>query len=709
MRASSTFRYGAATCRALLSIGCATALGCGTDIGPSDELASGSGVTQADSSAPGSARTTSVALAEFEGYANPATGEFQIQRVTDLNPLAQVAALYEGRDLRTIGQASSLVGPSTLPRSTPAPWCVGVVENDGTPGSGREGTFELYTDPATIASSTIDGGGNIVVPSVCRQAGADETWYEYDGVFCADVRAMNFNTVPWREVHAQLYAFRGDNTLLPYAEGLGTSTMTSAGEDEILPQYRDLPDPGGELALWRYGYLAEGGGSATAKWTFQNGGSTAGFTFRGRIIGNVAENCATPDVNEDCDELGLGDNACRLYETNEPCTDDLDCVSYSCGVSGLCEDGCAQGLYGNACQFECPGGFDNVCSGEGSCDGGRDGFGVCTCNAGFHGDACQFSCSDGTQNGAEGGVDRGGPCPLPEIPLSAATVGAGWRFSCRQGVDAEVDCWGQNEFGQSVTGRIGANGQPFVQFTVGGWHGCGLRTDGAIDCWGYADDPGNPRAPALWTAASGVFTSVWAGRWHTCAVRDDGVAQCTGGYGTIPAVLTPVAPHSFVTVSGGLQFVCGLLTDGTVTCAGDNGHGQAPLSRSPTPGFTFIGLMTGNEHVCALRNDGAMECWGNNLYGQAPPLRSSMTGFPFVDLSVSTSSDHSCAIDANGTVQCWGLNGDGQAPPVRTSSSGLPYVEVAAGQLHTCAIRSDAVTECWGSNINGQAPPTYAP
>jgi hypothetical protein len=306
---------------------------------------------------------TSIPLAEFVGRANTVTGEFVIEQITFFDPLPQLQASYGTETLRTVGQAVA----------EPAPWCTGRIVHDRNPGSNPPDTFELWPDPASVAFAGPGGP----VPERC--ATGDQSLYLADGVFCVAVRAMNFFGIPWTGVHTQLYTYYGGAEHAPYGLGLGTSVSTVDPETgEILPQYANLPEPGDTLALWRHGDLDANGGEATAVWTFRN--AAAGpFRFSGRVIGHVAENCATATIDEDCDGRPL--NGCRTFEADVACISDSDCVSSVCN-DGLCADGCLLGLFGSVCENECPGGTRDPCSGRGVCDDGRTGSGSCTCDEG---------------------------------------------------------------------------------------------------------------------------------------------------------------------------------------------------------------------------------------------------------------------------------------------------------------------------------------
>jgi len=186
-----------------------------------------------------------------------------------------------------------------------------------------------------------------------------------------------------------------------------------------------------------------------------------------------------------------------------------------------------------------------------------------------------------------------------------------------------VNCWGSNTFGQAPPERAPLTGQ-FTQLAIGDYHGCALRDDGVIECWGPPPPVNVSVAPPIRTAPAGL---------------------------------------SYTQVSSGDGFVCALRSDGVVECWGDSLYDQAPPTRAATRG-SFIQLGVGRLHGCALRDDGVVECWGENDYGQAPGERAATTG-RFVQ--VSGGRFHSCALRDDGIMECWGRNEEGQAPSIQAA------------------------------------------
>ena len=66
--------------------------------------------------------------------------------------------------------------------------------------------------------------------------------------------------------------------------------------------------------------------------------------------------------------------------------------------------------------------------------------------------------------------------------------------SCGLKPDGAVECWGYGYCGNTVY-----QPGPFTQFSAGSCHTCGLKEDGSVDCWGAddgrADDRSGPFGP----------------------------------------------------------------------------------------------------------------------------------------------------------------------------------------------------------------------
>lgn len=239
------------------------------------------------------------------------------------------------------------------------------------------------------------------------------------------------------------------------------------------------------------------------------------------------------------------------------------------------------------------------------------------------------------------------------------------------------------------------------------YHTCAITIDDVIYCWGY-NNYGKLNVPA-----DTVWSQVTCGWDHTCGLRkSDNKIVCwglnAGGQCNVP-------DDTYIGVSAGSYFSCGLTTSNTLRCWGNvnRGEGNVPsgvpfsqlsagyegayaitdqgdkiynwgasVSTPQESPKTYTAVSGGTFHVCALKNDSTPICWGNVA---APPL----TGVT----SLSTCTDHTCAVTVEGVAVCWGNNYRGEIyPPAGT------YTAVTLGRFHACGILSDKSVACWGSS-----------
>jgi hypothetical protein len=194
------------------------------------------------------------------------------------------------------------------------------------------------------------------------------------------------------------------------------------------------------------------------------------------------------------------------------------------------------------------------------------------------------------------------------------------------------------------------------------------------------DDSGSTVPP------SGTFNQVSAGGWHSCGIRSDGTLACWGNsdYGQLNNIPT----GTFSQISTNYNHTCGIKSDGTLACWGDNSWGQ--LNNIPSGTFSQINAAGG--YTCGIKSDGTLACWGRNLYGEATPLSGTFS-------QVSAGTWHACGLKNDGTLACWGMDDSGSTvPPSGTFS------QVSAGSNRTCGVRTDGTLTCWGYEAYGEAP-----
>src|SRR5207247_6122954 len=85
--------------------------------------------------------------------------------------------------------------------------------------------------------------------------------------------------------------------------------------------------------------------------------------------------------------------------------------------------------------------------------------------------------------------------------------------------------------------------------------------------------------------------------------------------GTAESSLASATPGAIAgSIDAGQQHSCGVQTDGTLLCWGDDSSGQA----SP-PGGTYTAAAAGDAHSCAIKTNGRPARWGDASAGQANP------------------------------------------------------------------------------------------
>ncbi len=204
-----------------------------------------------------------------------------------------------------------------------------------------------------------------------------------------------------------------------------------------------------------------------------------------------------------------------------------------------------------------------------------------------------------------------------------------------------VQCWGENEYGQSDTQQIGKT-HKITGVTFGTSHTCVLIDSGRVKCWGIGEEgvlgdgtTRNQTTPVFVKNLSGV-KKLASGGFQNCALLKDKIVKCWGrvftGIATpegqeqiiklMPALVKNLSGVKDLDVSWG--HACAVVENGRVKCWGDNSYGQLGDGTTQNKKHaTFVKNLTGAKQVkvggyqsCALIKDGSLKCWGYNLYGQ---------------------------------------------------------------------------------------------
>ena len=155
------------------------------------------------------------------------------------------------------------------------------------------------------------------------------------------------------------------------------------------------------------------------------------------------------------------------------------------------------------------------------------------------------------------------------------------------------------------------------------------------------------------------------------------------------------ARGEYTQVSTGGDFTCGLQTDGSVVCWGDNEWGQLSVPEEER----FTAIEAGGVHACGLRSDGTTVCWGYHFNfdeDERPSEYVYPQPFPPGDEkfeAISANGIGTCGIHADGSVKCW------EVPTitrlVESSPFGAEQVEqVSAGGFQVCGLRTDGSILC---------------
>lgn len=288
--------------------------------------------------------------------------------------------------------------------------------------------------------------------------------------------------------------------------------------------------------------------------------------------------------------------------------------------------------------------------------------------------------------------------------------------------------------------------QCFSTISPGAVHTVGLKPNGTIWGWGYADwgqlstgiSAFDEYLP-IQLMPSSDWQFITAGAISTFAIKTNGTLWACGEnlYGslglnnTINNALSPFAQVGTATnwkkIAAGSSLVYGLRTDGTLWACGRNDNFQmGGYGNSGQNQATFVQIGTATDWkdvstkssfcVFALKNNGTLWGWGGDGYLLGN------TGGSNTPIQIGTSSDwsqiaysvsHILALKNNGDIHAWGYDlfgettdpltgGAGGAQPSNAKIILGPWSKIAAGFRTSFAIKPNGTLWSWGWNESGQ-------
>ena len=344
--------------------------------------------------------------------------------------------------------------------------------------------------------------------------------------------------------------------------------------------------------------------------------------------------------------------------------------------------------------------------------------------------------------------------PEAAAPDQWRSAAAGAHHTCAIRPNGRLHCWGSNSHGQLGTGGVAGGWSPdplrvdaadaWLAVSAGTMNTCAIRVDHRLFCWGD-DDAGqvgdgaeraDVTAPHEVAGGGTNWSAVTLGEFHTCGLRSGGALFCWGNdaYGQVGDGGQPVdrptpvrVPGRYRSVDAGPYHTCAITHRGAVRCWGDDADGQlgngsavgganAPVSVAGRS-RVWTQISAGGQHTCALTSGGRGFCWGDDSQGQLGngfPADTRQAPVP-VDTNerysaVSAGIVHTCARSVNGEARCWGGDGTGQLgngpdQAGTTEPNGVltpTSTMVTAGSFHSCSRTTGGRLQCWGDNTKGQ-------
>lgn len=290
-------------------------------------------------------------------------------------------------------------------------------------------------------------------------------------------------------------------------------------------------------------------------------------------------------------------------------------------------------------------------------------------------------------------------------------ISAGTDHRCAILDDKTLWCWGTNEYGQLGLGDTDDRSAPEQVGTDADWDSvstghlltCAIKDDDTLWCWGSqllgrlgngVDSIAAHDTP-LQVETDSDWAYVSAGSATTCAVKTDGtlwgwgansysnLGQADGYSSNYSSPVEISAETNWASVNcGQWNTTCGILTDNSVVCLGNNESGQLGIGAAdaldihaaPAPlanNLQASSLGSGRDYSLAVSMDHELYYWGRGDY--MPP-------------SACASGSEECGAPVAAPLQLWGTD----------------WQKIAASSSNVyCGLKLDGSLWCWGSSRYG--------
>jgi alpha-tubulin suppressor-like RCC1 family protein len=286
----------------------------------------------------------------------------------------------------------------------------------------------------------------------------------------------------------------------------------------------------------------------------------------------------------------------------------------------------------------------------------------------------------------------------PLTVVKQAVVGD--DFACALTYNAQVECWGQNQYGQLGDGTSaphydpalvhGVNGQSTLNNVIAiagaGHFMCALlqyqpnSLQTNVACWGRGD--------------SGQLGTGSTSQSNTPQVISNGDTR-------------DIAHPDYLYIAASADHVCGLIKSGHILCWGSNLKGQfgagiakdtyryqtmtnipIPSPPMPVPGLAMLNLplALGNGFTCERNQALQMQCFG--------ALQSSAAGVSMI----AAGGNQACDLIPGQGVRCRSTDNTNTVLIPNTADA----LVISVANDHACSLAPNGVTQCWGDNSHGQ-------